>query len=52
MQCPIHDDDTEHDVFLIVAASLALSLHMADRDFRDILHQNRYAVGLGEDDVL
>ena len=47
-----HDDDARDRVVLVVVAPDAEPRHVADRDRGDVLHLQRHAVGLGQDDVL
>src|ERR1700676_2499334 len=51
MERPIHHDDAGDDIVLIIAARFAKPRDIADLDFRDVLHQNRHAIGLAEDNV-
>ena len=49
---PVHDHDRGDDVVVVVAAGDAEPRHVADIDAGHILHLNRDAVHLGQDDVL
>ena len=48
----VHHQDSGHDIVLVIAAGFAEPRHIADIDLRDILDLNRYAVRLGQRNVL
>ena len=53
MQRSVHDHDRRDHVVVVVAARLAEPGQIANGDFRDVLHHDRYPASLGaENDVL
>ena len=52
MQGAVHHHDRRHHVVFVVAAGLAKSGNVTDRDLGNVLDVNRDAVGLTQDDIL